>query len=198
MLGAGGGVLAPTSQGETGHAGTEAVDEEVFRDLVHSHARLMFRVAFRMTRNQEDAEDVVQEAMLKAYKGLATFEARSQTSTWLHRITTNCAIDLLRKRKRLKEDAIPDETEGPAPNALVSKPLSVHEQAFQGDLGRGVSHALAQMSPVERAAFVLRHYEGRSLAEIGEQLELSLAATKQAIFRAVRKARAVLEPLVQV
>ena len=60
------------------------MDEGVFRDLVHQHARLMFRVAYRMTRNQEDAEDVVQEAMLKAYKGLSTFEARSQTSTERH------------------------------------------------------------------------------------------------------------------
>jgi RNA polymerase sigma-70 factor (ECF subfamily) len=149
-----------------------------------------------MTRNAHDAEDIVQEALLKAYRGLNRFEERSQPGTWLHRITSNCAIDHLRKQKRLREDSISDETTGPSPEALVSRPATLREMALRGDVGRGVSAAFGRMSDVERTAFVLRHYEGRTLAEIGESLGLSLAATKQAVFRAVRKARAALEPLV--
>lgn len=174
-----------------------AMSEESFRLLVETHARMMFRVAYRMTRNTADAEDIVQDALLKAYKARASFEERSRPSTWLHRITTNCAIDLMRKKRRLREDDMPEEGDSGSIAALVSRPASASESGFQADLGRSVSTALSTMSETERVAFVLRHYEGYSLSEIGTSLGLSLAATKQAVFRAVRKARTVLEPLVQ-
>ena len=72
---------APPSEG--------VAEDEGFRALVMSHARSLHRLAYRMTRNEQDAEDVVQEALLKAYRGLDRFENRSELKTWLHRITTN-------------------------------------------------------------------------------------------------------------
>jgi RNA polymerase sigma-70 factor (ECF subfamily) len=77
-----------------------AGDDDAFRELVDRHGRAVFRVAYRVTGRTEDAEDVVQETFLRAYRQLDRFEARSNVRTWLHRIATNCAIDLLRARPK--------------------------------------------------------------------------------------------------
>ena len=174
-------------------------DDEGFRALVTSHARSLHRLAYRMTRNEQDAEDVVQEALLKAYRGLDKFENRSELSTWLHRITTNCAYDLLRKRVRRAEDDLP-ETDAEADavtTSLASNLPGPDQNAHAQDIRRRVNESMERMSPPERTAFVLRHYEGQTLEHIGQTLGISLAATKQCVFRAVRKVRQDLEPLVQ-
>src|SRR3954469_4363130 len=75
-------------------------DSDAFRLLVERHSRVIFRVAYRMTGNEHDADDVVQEAFLRAYKQLDNFEERANFSTWLHRIAVNCSLDLLRSRVR--------------------------------------------------------------------------------------------------
>src|SRR5476651_2094847 len=74
-------------------------DSDAFRALVEKHSRSVFRLAFRMTGNEQDAEDVVQETFLKAYRQLGRFESRANFGTWLHRIAVNCSIDLIRGRK---------------------------------------------------------------------------------------------------
>ena len=174
-------------------------DDEGFRALVMSHARSLHRLAYRMTRNEHDAEDVVQEALLKAYRGLDKFENRSELSTWLHRITTNCAYDLLRKRQRRAEDDLPetDAEAGAVTTSLMSSMPGPDQTAHASDIRRHVNQSLARMSATERTAFVLRHFEGHTLDHIGQTLGISLAATKQCVFRAVRKVRQDLEPLVQ-
>jgi len=75
-------------------------DSDAFQALVERHGRGIFRVAHRLTGNTQDAEDVVQETFLRAYRQLGRFEARSNFSTWLHRIAVNCSIDLIRSRPR--------------------------------------------------------------------------------------------------
>jgi RNA polymerase sigma-70 factor (ECF subfamily) len=174
-------------------------EDEGFRALVMSHARSLHRLAYRMTRNEQDAEDVVQEALLKAYRGLDRFEQRSELSTWLHRITTNCAYDLLRKRQRRAEDDLPDtDAESDAVTAGLTSGIPGPDQtAHASDIRRRINESMERMSSTERTAFVLRHYEGHTLEHIGTTLGLSLAATKQCVFRAVRKVRQDLEPLVQ-
>src|SRR5579872_4914525 len=74
-------------------------DGEAFRELVERHSRSVFRLAFRMTGNEHDAADVVQESFLRAYKQLGRFESRANFGTWLYRITANCAVDLMRSRQ---------------------------------------------------------------------------------------------------
>lgn len=174
-------------------------DTDAFRVLVEHYSRPVFRLAFRMTGNEADAEDVVQEAFLRAYRGLGKFDGRSQFSTWLYRIATNVALDHLRKRKRHEDarepvraadsDALhPAEmlpATDPSPDRLV---LSV-------EMRERVEVALSRLAPRERAAFVLRHFEGMSIAEIGRALNLRSSATKNNIFRAVQKLRRELAPL---
>ena len=79
-------------------------DRDAFRALVEKHSRYIYSLAHRMTGNAQDAEDVVQEAWLKAHKQLSRFEARADFRTWMHRITVNCSIDLIRARRH-REDA---------------------------------------------------------------------------------------------
>ena len=78
-------------------------DQDAFRVLVERHSTRLFQLAFRMTGNEQDAEDTVQETFLRAYKQLGRFESRAGFGTWLHRIAANCSLDLLRKRKRRDE-----------------------------------------------------------------------------------------------
>jgi len=172
-----------------------AGDTDAFRELVDRHSRTMFKTAYRLTGNEADADDLVQEAFLRAYRKLDRFDGRSQFSTWLYRITVNCGMDLMRKRSRRNARAAMDEgvvldsvaTDDPRPDRL----------ALSGEIGRAVESVLRTLSPMERAAFVLRHFEGRSIAEIGGLLGARSGATKHAIFRAVKKLRAALGPLVE-
>src|SRR5216683_7324542 len=84
-------------------ARAQSGDGDAFRILVEQHSRAIFRLAFRMTGNEQDAEDVVQETFLRAYKQLDRYEARSSFSTWLFRIASNYSLDLIRSRKRHEE-----------------------------------------------------------------------------------------------
>jgi len=81
-------------------------DESAFQRLVERHSVGVFQLAFRLTGNESDAEDVVQDTFLKVYRELKRFESRSSFKTWLHRVTVNCSYDLLRKRPRVRLEPI--------------------------------------------------------------------------------------------
>jgi len=138
-------------------------DSEAFRELVERHSRSVFRLAYRMTGNEQDAEDVVQESFLRAYRQLGRFESRANFGTWLYRIVSNCSVDLMRAKQ------------------------ARHDQVHGDSLDDAV--------PLERAAFTLRHYEGRSIEEISAALNLGTSAAKHSVFRAVKKLRIALAPL---
>jgi RNA polymerase sigma-70 factor (ECF subfamily) len=172
-------------------------DQGAFQALVERHSRAVFRLAYRMTGNEQDAEDVVQETFLKAFKRVGQFEDRAHFGSWLYRIAANCAYDTLRARGRRDrhlaepkhEEARPMETvpsDDPAPDRLV----------WGAQLQRRVGIAMARLSERERAAFVLRHFEQMPTREIAEALGLAEGAAKHSVFRAVRKLREALEPLV--
>jgi RNA polymerase sigma-70 factor, ECF subfamily len=185
------------------HTDTAAValaregDSDAFRDLFERHSRAVYRLAHRMTGNPQDAEDVVQETFLKAYRQLGRFESRANFGTWLHRIAVNCSIDLIRSRKHQETshdatdldllDTSDDQRVDPSPERLM---LSTEVQEKVGRAMEGLTH-------MERAAFVLRHFEGQSIEEIGSALGLKANAAKHSIFRAVRKMRLALEPFIE-
>jgi RNA polymerase sigma-70 factor (ECF subfamily) len=165
-------------------------DNEAFRFLVERHSRDVFRLAFRMTGNEHDAEDVVQETFLKAYRKLSAFEERAQFGSWVHRIAANCAYDLL--RARVRHDERLERTEGPDGDRTLTVAADdpSPERLLAGrEVRRRLRAALARMSALERSAFTLRHVEGMSIAEISRALDLDASAAKQSVFRAVRKLR---------
>ena len=175
-------------------------DQDAFRVLVERHSRTLFRLAHRMTGNEQDAEEVVQETMLRAYRRLDKFESRANFGTWLYRIAVNCSLDLMRKRrpeKNQRQLAKGDETEMQDPlDTAVSNDPGPDRLALSGELGEQVKVAMMALSPVERTAFVMRHFEGNSIEEIGEALGLGAGATKNSVFRAVQKLRQHLAPMV--
>ena len=170
-------------------------DQDAFRVLMERHSRSVYRLAYRMTGKPEDAEDVVQETFVRAYRQLGRFESRSNFATWVYRIAFNCAIDYMRARPHRESAEEPETLErlsgtGQAP--------TMDDLVYAGEIGKRVQEALLELSPQERAAFLMRHYQGCSIEEICEALELRSNAAKHSIFRAVKKMRVALEPLVAV
>ena len=169
-------------------------DSDAFRALVEQHSRSVFRLAYRMTGNEQDAEDVVQESFLRAYRQLARFESRANFGTWLYRIVSNCSVDLMRTKQSRhdmsRKDSLDQAVELPAVNAAGPERM-----ALSGEIEARVQDALRELSPLERAAFTLRHYEGRSIDEISTTLGLGTSAAKHSVFRAVKKLRLALAPL---
>jgi RNA polymerase sigma-70 factor, ECF subfamily len=173
-------------------------DRDAFRALVDLHSRYIYSLAHRMTGNAEDAEDVVQEAWLKAHKQLARFEARADFRTWLHRITVNCSIDLIRSRRHREDAHDPADLEqGPLSERGADTQPTPERVAASVQISDRVQQALGLLTALERAAFTLRHVEGMSIEEVGEKLGMKTSATKHSIFRAVRKMRTALEPFVE-
>lgn len=172
-------------------------DGEAFRALVERHSRGVFRLAYRMTGNQHDAEDVVQESFLRAFRQLHKFDERASFGTWLYRIVTNCSLDVVRSRQRRSEHMTPpgENAEDPV-LALPSHEPTPERTALSSEVRERVAEAMNDLSETERAAFVLRHYEGLRIEEVSRILECHPGAAKHSVFRAVQKLRRALEPIV--
>jgi RNA polymerase sigma-70 factor, ECF subfamily len=170
-------------------------DSDAFRTLVERHSRAVYRLAHRMTGSPQDAEDVVQETFLKAYRQLGRFESRANFGTWVHRIAVNCAIDLIRSRAHREAGHDTTDHEHAAEERLSAAAASPERLMLSAEVQDRVNAAMLALSRMERAAFVLRHFEGRSIDEISRALGLKTNATKHSIFRAVKKMRAALGPL---
>jgi RNA polymerase sigma-70 factor (ECF subfamily) len=173
-------------------------DTDAFRVLVERHSGPLFRLAYRMTGNQQDAEDVVQESFLRAYKQLARFDGRASFGTWLYRIAVNCSLDLVRSRKRRNELVPPADSEMDDPTAaLPSHDPAPDRMVMSGEVRSRVAEAMTELSASERTAFVLRHFEGMGIEDVSRVLGCQPGAAKQSVFRAVQKLRRALEPVVR-
>jgi RNA polymerase sigma-70 factor (ECF subfamily) len=177
-------------------AQARAGNREAFRTLVERHSRAVFRVAYRVTGNDADAEDVVQETFLKAYAELGRFQSRSGLGTWLHRIAANCAIDLLRKRPKQTVSHQDDEA-APLVERLATADAGPDRLAQGREMRERLEVAMADLTPLERTAFTLRHLEQQPIEAIAATLGQNAAATRHSIFRAVAKMRRALAPLVR-
>jgi len=167
-----------------------AGDRVAFRELVLEHSHAMFRLAWRLTSDESAAEDIVQEAFIKAWRKIGNFRMESSFKSWLHRITVNTAMDYLRKQSRRKQF----ETREPEWVPEHTAELPRHDT--QIDIRKQTEAAMMDLSEIERSALLLKHFEGHSINEISQILEITTGACKQTIFRAVKKMRIALKPLV--
>lgn len=162
-------------------------DVAAFEQLVRRYDRNVFRIAQHITQNREDAEDVVQDAFLKAFRNLKQFQGQSKFYTWLVRIAVNEALMRLRRRKpertvsidedvRTEEDSMPREIADWSPN-----PEQLYSQAELKDI---LSKTIQGLSPGFRTVFVLRDVEALSTEETAEALNLSIPAVKSRLLRA--------------
>jgi RNA polymerase sigma-70 factor (ECF subfamily) len=181
---------------------TLAGERDAYRILVERHSPHVFRLAYRMTGNRHDAEEVVQEAFLRAYQKLAQFAARANFGTWVYRIAANYAIDRMRHRKkeeaRTAAPSTHDEGVENDPVSTVQDTAPTPERLMQSlELQKHMEAALAALSESERTAFVMRHWEGCGIEEIAAVLKSNSSAAKNTVFRAVHKLRQALQPFVK-
>jgi RNA polymerase sigma-70 factor, ECF subfamily len=167
-----------------------AGNREAYGELVKRHSRMLFRLAYRMTGNQADADDVVQDAFLRAYQKLATFESRADFGTWIYRIAVHCALDRLAKRRAEEARRVSEEND-PEQDAVQVPDLSPNPErlAMSAEIAALREVAMRGLSPMERTAFVLRHMEDRSTEEIAAALNVTPNTAKQSVYRAVQKVR---------
>ena len=182
---------------EAAAARAKAGDADAFRVLVERHSRPLFRLAFRMTGNEQDAEDIVQDTFLRAYRRIEKFDERASFGTWLYRITVNCSLDLVRARKRRSEQSGPTNPEmDDLIQSLPSTGATPDRMAMSGEARQRIAEAMEELSASERTAFVLRHFEGMCIDEVSRVLGCRPGAARHCVFRAVQKLRRALEPLV--
>jgi RNA polymerase sigma-70 factor (ECF subfamily) len=184
---------------ENDHSVVRAVlagDKEAYGALVRANSATVFRVAFRITGNEADAEEIVQETFLRAYQRLAGFERRSGFGTWIYRIAVNCALNRVSQSGVDAEYRYGEENDPGQKIVQVAATTGNPERSvLSGEIGAAQAHAMRRLTPTERTAFILRHMEDRSTGEIAGLLGIAPNAAKQAVFRAVQKMRLELAPL---
>ena len=163
-------------------------DERAFGELVDRYESKVYSLALKMLRNAEDAEDVLQDTFLRAYRGIKAFQGHSTFSTWIYRITANSALMRLRK-KQLPTVSIDDAEEREVPINIADWAPSPVEQLLSQETQQAMNDAIESLPPEFRQVFVLRDIEELSNSEVADFLDLSVAAVKSRLHRARLKVR---------
>jgi RNA polymerase sigma-70 factor (ECF subfamily) len=167
-----------------------------FDTLVRRYDQSVLRLALHMLGNEQDAQDVYQEAFIKAYRHLGNFRFECSFYTWLYRIVTNLCLDQLRRRKSRREDAATVLDQSGDEMDLMANVTDDRAMANPGReldrkvMGEKIAGALDTLTPRERTVFELKHYQGLKLRTIGEMLSTTEETAKNTLFRATRKLRA--------
>ena len=169
-----------------------------FEELVRHYDQAVLRLALHLTGSDSDAQDVYQDAFLKAYKSIGNFRFECSFYTWIYRIVTNLCLDQLRKRQVRKEDApVATDSEGEQYDVLSQVPdgrsgANPERDLMRRELGGRINRALEQLTPRERMVFELKHYQGLKLRTVGEILNTTEETAKNTLFRATQKLRGAL------
>ena len=179
----------------------QAGSRAAFDALVRQYERQVLRLALHLTGSENDAEDIYQDAFLKAYRYIGNFRFECSFYTWIYRIVTNLCLDQLRRRKTRRENhAVMVDRTGDEIDVLasISDNRSFSNPARELDrkqLGEKIQSALDKLTPRERVVFELKHYQGLRLRTIGEMLNTTEETAKNTLFRATKKLRAQLSEL---
>ena len=167
----------------------QAGETDAFEDLVRAHEKTVYNLALRMTGNPQDAEDMAQEAFLKAYRSLPEFRGESKFSVWLYRIVSNLCLDLLRARKRRPTQSMTlQDDEGEENQLEIPDEHFSPEKLLDRRLTReSVQRGLDALPDDARQILLLREIRGMSYEEIAETLGLEPGTVKSRIFRARKR-----------
>jgi RNA polymerase sigma-70 factor (ECF subfamily) len=167
-----------------------AGDKEAYGALVVRYSGRLFRVAFRITGNEADAEDVVQDALLRGYRKLESFESRSDFGTWIYRIAVRCALDKIGGSKVDESSRVAETSDQEQDEVQIADQEAGPERLLlSGEIRAMQEIAMHGLSPTERTAFILRHLEDRTTEEIAAVMGIPPNTAKQSVFRAVQKLR---------
>lgn len=162
-------------------------DKGAFTELVNRYAQRVFRVARHITKNDQDAEDVLQDTFLKAYSRLGQFEGNAKFYTWIVRVAVNEALMRMRRGKNRVTVSLDQELEtsyGAIQRELPAETESPEESLSRTELRESLTQAIDSLSEIYRPVFVLRDVEGLSTEETAEMLNISLPAVKSRLMRA--------------
>ena len=169
----------------------KAGDERAFEELVEQYRERVHRVAWRILRDDEDAEDVAQEAFIKVFKNIGRFEGRSSLYTWVYRITVNIALNKIKRDKFRRMVPLGDMIRGD------TRPQSDPARAaISSEIATRIDEAVKLLPDKQRAVFTLKFYEELSHREIAEIVGCSEGTSKANYFHAIRKLRKLLEDLI--
>ena len=169
-----------------------------FEELVRHYDQAVLRLAMHLTGSEHEAQDIYQEAFLKAYKSVANFRFECSFYTWIYRIVTNLCLDHLRKKQVRKEEApVATDPTGEQYDVLEQVPdgragANPERDLMRRELGGRIGRALETLTPRERMVFELRHYHGLKLRTVGEVLNTTEETAKNTLFRATQKLRGAL------
>ena len=177
-----------------------AGEPEAFEYFVRTYQRKVFRLVYTLVRNAAEADALTQDVFVKAWRAVPDFKGEAAFETWLNRIAVNAVRDSVRRRRPVvsfSDLAAAEEAEGgDLPKAAEpTDGTSPERDARSRQIRRRIGEALEALSPRQRAIFVMKHYEERSIAEIGEATGLDDGTVKSHLFRAARKLRQKLEDL---
>ena len=167
-------------------------DSAAFQEFVDRYKKKIYYIAYDITGDHDDAEDVSQEVFIKVFRSLKTFRRNAKVSSWLYQISVNASIDLLRKKASKPEKSMDDiERADIQENLPGSSTRAQNPERSAEDLiiQNHISEALQKVSPKERSVFVMRHYNELKIREIAEILGVSPGTVKALFYRATRKLR---------
>jgi RNA polymerase sigma-70 factor (ECF subfamily) len=169
-----------------------------FEELVRHYDQAVLRLAMHLTGSEHEAQDIYQEAFLKAYKNLGRFRFECSFYTWIYRIVTNLCLDSIRKKQVRKEDApVATAADGEVYDVLAQvadarSGANPEKDLMRRELGGKIAKALEKLTPRERMVFELKHYQGLKLRTVGEMLNTTEETAKNTLFRATQKLRGAL------
>lgn len=164
-----------------------AGDASAFNTLMGNHEQRMYAIALRMCKNREDAQDCLQEAMLRVFRSIGTFKGESAFATWAYRITMNTCLDEIRRKKKSRDtsmDVLLDQGWSPPDTSATPE-----KKAMQGELHRNLSRAINDLPEDMRSAVILRDIHGCSYEEIAQTLNVNVGTVKSRISRARERLR---------
>jgi len=170
----------PDDASVTGRAGVDAPGwtPPSWDDVVREHSGRVYRLAYRLTGNQHDAEDLTHDVFIRVFRSLGTYRPGTFEG-WLHRITTNLFLDRMRRKQRIRFDALSDDAAARMPSSARGPEQRYHDDHFDDDVQR----ALDALSPEFRAAVVLCDIEGLTYEETAEALGIKLGTVRSRIHR---------------
>lgn len=164
-----------------------AGDLSAFRELVAAYQRKVYGLAYEMTRNNADAEDISQITFMKIHRAIGTIKPGYGLSTWIYQITHNAALDHIRKKPFYSRAALPSIAPDMKPGEPSDPAADPERAAESSSLRRRIDDILTEFSERERAVFILRHYHDLKLKEIARALGVSLGSVKSYLFRSIQK-----------
>ena len=169
-------------------------DVESFNQLVARWERPIYALAYRTLGREEDARDVVQEAFLRAYRGLKGFKGQAKFSSWLYRITLNLCRDWMRKARRAPLIQVPETEDGlDMAEQMPSPAESVEELVNRRQMSAAVARAMAELPDEQRVAILMKEYHGLTFQEIADALDCPLSTVKTRLYQGLSVLRRRLE-----